>query len=355
MINRRKVVQGLGAGITTLAAPSLVRAQELRKIRMGFGIKSVNPIVINILISEQLGYTREEGLSFMPAAVGTNASAQIAVDKGDVEFAVGKPAFQFPLFAKGQLPPIVNFYEYTYPYKWDVTVKPDSPIKSYAELKGKKIGVSDMGTTDYPVTRAVLQNLGIDPDKDVSWIAVGAGVSAGVALQRGVIDALAYFDTGFGQIDAAGIPMRMLPRPANVPLIGGLFISATANFLKDNRKTAIGFARAVNKASEFLLANPEAGARAFLKLYPETAPRGASEAEAVKSILYAAERRIPLYKPPYPNTKMGFIRESELMLDAKFLGLETRNIKPMFTNDMIDEINNYDRDKIIAQAKAYKI
>ena len=25
---------------------------------MGFGIKSVNPIVINILISEQLGYTR---------------------------------------------------------------------------------------------------------------------------------------------------------------------------------------------------------------------------------------------------------------------------------------------------------
>ena len=39
----------------------------------------------------------------------------------------------------------------------------------------------------------------------MTWIAVGAGVTAGVALQRGVIDALAYFDTGFGQIDAAGI------------------------------------------------------------------------------------------------------------------------------------------------------
>ena len=268
--------------------------------------------------------------------------------------ASARRAFQFPLFAKGQLPPIVNYYEYTYPYKWDVAVKPEAGIQKYEDLKGKKIGVSDMGTTDYPVTRAVLQNLGIDPDKDVSWVAVGAGVSAGVALQRGVIDALAYFDTGFGQIDAAGIAMRMLPRPANVPLIGGLFISATANFLKDNRKIAIGFARAVNKASEFLLANPEAGARAFLKLYPETAPRGASEAEAVKSILFAANRRIPLYRPPYPNTKMGFIRESELLLDAKFLGLDIKDIKPMFTNDMIDEINNYDRDKIIAQAKAYK-
>ena len=240
MVNRRKVVQGLGVGAAALAAPSLVRAQELRKIRMGFGIKSVNPIVINILISEQLGYTREEGLSFTPAALGTNANVQIALDKGDIEFGVGTPSFQFPLFAKGQLPPIVNYYEYTYPYKWDVAVKPDSGAQKYEDLKGKKIGVSDMGTTDYPVTRAVLQNIGIDPDKDVTWIAVGAGVSAGVALQRGVIDALAYFDTGFGQIDAAGIAMRMLPRPANVPLIGGLFISATANFLKDNRKTAIG-------------------------------------------------------------------------------------------------------------------
>jgi len=354
MINRRKVVQGIGAAGAVLAMPHVARAQDLRKIRMAFGIKSVNPIIINILIAEQLGFTKEEGLQFTPAAVGTNANAQIAVDKGDVEFAVGTPAFQFPLFAKGQLPPIVNFYEYTYPYKWDVAVSPDAAIKSYADLKGKKIGVSDMGTTDYPVTRAVLQNIGVDPDKDVTWIAVGAGVSAGVALQRGVIDALAYFDTGFGQIDAAGIPMRMLPRPNNVPLIGGLFISAMANFIKDNRKVCVGFARAVSKASEYLLANPEAGARAFLKLYPETAPRGASEADAVKSILFAANRRIPLYRPPYPNTKMGFIRESELMLDAKFLGLDIKDIKPMFTNDLIDEIDSYDHEKVIAQAKAAK-
>ena len=99
----------------------------------------------------------------------------------------------------------MNYYEYTYPYKWDVAVKPESGIQKYEDLKGKKIGVSDLGTTDYPVTRAVLKNIGIDPDKDVTWTAVGAGVSAGVALQRGVIDALAYFDTGFGQIDAAGI------------------------------------------------------------------------------------------------------------------------------------------------------
>ena len=356
MITRRKFVQGIGAaGLASLATPGLVRAQELRKIRMGFGIKSVNPIIINILIGEGLGYNREEGFSFSAAPLGTNSNVMIALDKGDLEFGVGTPSFQLPLYAKNELPPIVNYYEYTYPYKWDVAVQPGSPVQRYQDLKGRKIGVSDLGTTDYPVTRAVLRNLGIDPDKDVQWLAVGAGVTAGVALQRGVIDALAYFDTGFGQIEAAGIEMRMLPRPKEVPLIGGLFISARADFLKNNRKLAVGFARAVNKSSEFLLANPEAGARVFIKLFPETAPRGASEADAVKSILFAAKRRIPLYRPPYPDTKMGFIRESELMLDAKFLGLDSiKDIKPLMNNEMIDEINNYDREKIIAQAKAYK-
>lgn len=356
MTSRRDVVKGLGAAaLAGVSMPSIARAQDLTKISMGFGIKSINPIIINILIGAGLGYYKEEGLEFTPRALGSNSNAQIAVDKGDVQFAVGTPSFQMPLFAKGQLPKIVNYYEYTYPYKWDVAVLSESSLKNYAELKGKKIGVSDLGTTDYPVTRAVLKNIGIDPDKDVQWIAVGAGVSAGVALQRGVIDALAYFDTGFGQIEAANIPIRILPRPKDVPLIGGLYLSAMESYIKANRKACIGFARGVAKSSEFLLANPKAGANVFLDLYPETAPRGASREDAIKSVLFAAQRRIPLYRPPYPDTKMGFIREDELQRDAEFLGLDIKDVKPLFTNEMIDEINNFDRGKIIEQAKNYKI
>src|SRR5919112_1345590 len=129
MITRRQALAGVGAAtFVTTAVPSILRAQELRKIRMGFGIRSVNPIVINILIGEGLGYNREEGFTFTPAALGSNSNVQIAVDKGDIEFGVGTPSFQLPLYAKKELPPIVNYYEYTYPYKWDVAVKPDSPV-----------------------------------------------------------------------------------------------------------------------------------------------------------------------------------------------------------------------------------
>jgi NitT/TauT family transport system substrate-binding protein len=110
---------------------------------------------------------------------------QVAVERGDVDIGIGVPSFGLPLLAKGEWGSAINFYQYTYPYKWDIVVKPASAIKRYEDLKGKKIGVSDFAGTEYPVTRNVLKSMGIDPDADVKWVAVGNGVPAGVALDRG--------------------------------------------------------------------------------------------------------------------------------------------------------------------------
>ena len=215
--------------------------------------------------------------------------------------------------------------------------------------------MSDLGTTDYPVTRAVLHNLGIDPDKDVQWIAVGAGVSAGVALQRGVIDALAYFDTGFGQIDAAGIAMRMLPRPPDVPLIGGLFISATADFLKDNRKTR-GRLRPRGQQVVRVPARQPGGRRPGL---PQALPgnRAARRERSRRGQVDPVRRQAahPALPPALSEHQDGLHPRVGTAARCQVPRPRTsRTCKPLFTNDMIDEINNYDRDKIIAEAKAYK-
>ena len=154
----------LGAVAATIATaqPRFAHAQTMPKLRFGMGTKSMNATTINMVIGEALGYNKQEGFSIDPVPLGAIASVQIGLDKGDLQFGVGAPSFALPLYAKGELPPIVSFYEYTYPYKWDVAVAPDSPIKSYNDLKGKKIGVSGLGTTDYPVTRAVIANLGME-------------------------------------------------------------------------------------------------------------------------------------------------------------------------------------------------
>jgi NitT/TauT family transport system substrate-binding protein len=354
--SRRSVIQS-GAAIASLAAlgipPSI--AQELRQVKLAIGLKLLNSTFLNVMIGERLGYTKQAGFHLEGIALGALSSVLVALDKGDAQFGIVSPSVALPLFAKGEWPAIQVFYEYAYPYKWDVAVKPDSPLKTYEDLRGKKIGVSNMGTADYPVTQAVLRNIGIDPDKDVTWTAVGEGTTAGVALDRGAIDGLAYFDTGFGIIENAGIKMRYLPRPKNVPMIGGFFLAAERDFIKSNRALCVGFGRAVAMSTEFILANRPAGARAFLDMYPGLAARDLSPAEAVSQMANSIGRRIDLYRPPYPGAKLGSIEESELRAEADFYGLKIPDLKPLYTNELIDEINDFDREKVIAEAKAFKI
>src|SRR3954447_7901204 len=353
--SRRTFLKSGGAGAALImCGGSGLLAADVKKLRFGVGLKALNATVINCVIGEALGYNAQEGFSIDVQALGTNANVQVATDRGSVSIGIGVPSTALPLLAKNEWSGAKLFYQYTYPYKWDIAVPPGSALKSYADLKGKKIGVSDFGATEYPVTKNVLKALGLDPEKDVSWVSVGNGTPAGVALQRGIIDALAYFDTGFGQIEAAGIEITYLPRPTTIPMVGGQFLMAVPAMFEKDRDLLVGFGRSVCKASQFLLANPTAGARAFLKMYPEAAPRGASEDEAVKAILQSISRRIKLYTPPYANTKMGTINEQEFRTEAAMNGLDIKDYAALYTNELIDKINDFDQAKIKAEAAAYK-
>ena len=127
--------------------------------------------------------------------------------------------------------------------------------------------------------------------------------------------------------------MEFLPRPADLPMVGGQFLMAQKTTLTTQRDIVIGVGRSVAKASIFLLANPEAGAKAFLKMYPETAPRGSSSEDAVKSVLQAVGRRIKLYAPPYPNAKIGSINQNEFIAEAAMNNLKIANLQSYFTNE----------------------
>ncbi len=348
-LTRRNIL----AGGAALPLVTIGRARAAtRVLRFGVGLKSMGPIVINTVIGEQLGYNREAGFTLKPLALGTNANVQVALDRGDIDIGIGVPSFQLPLLAKGEWKDDVNFYEYTYPYKWDIAVKPGSPIHSYKDLRGKRIGVSSFGGTEYPVTRAVLETLGIDPDKDVKWIAVGGGVPAGVALERDQIDALAYYDTGFGTIEAAGIKLAYVPRPANLPMVGGQFLMASRKMLASDRDLLVGFGQSVSKASRYILASNLAGARAFLAMYPETAPRGATKEQAEAAIVHAIARRTKLYPAPYAGAAMGSINPAEFVAEAKLDKVTVKDVSSLFTNELIPAIDKYDVKAVETAAHA---
>jgi NitT/TauT family transport system substrate-binding protein len=350
-MTRRGLMLGATAGL--LAAPALVHAKDLETLRFGVSTSPMTPGSITQVIGEVLGFNQQEGFTLVSTTYSNNPNVMAAFEKGEVDIMNGTPAFQLPLYARNEIGPFRYFFQYGYPYKWDIAVQPDSPLKSYEDLKGKTLGVSAFGQSEYPVTKAVLRRLGLDPDKDLTIVAVGQGSLAGDALRRGRVDALAYYDYGFGQIEAIGIKMRMLPRPANLPMFGGNFLTTKPDFLSKNRALAVGYARSNAKAALFVLANPAAGAKAFLKMYPDSAPRGMSAEEAVNTILPPIKRRMVHFTPPYPNTKLGEIHPQEFVEEAKIMGVDRSDFASIYTNDLIEEINNFDAAAITAMAKSY--
>jgi NitT/TauT family transport system substrate-binding protein len=78
-------------------------------------------------------------------------------------------------------------------------------ITTTDQLKGKKIGVSNIGSSSDIATRVMLSRVGLDPDNDVTIIAVGSLSNRMAALLNGAIDGgvaqppdqLALEDKGF--------------------------------------------------------------------------------------------------------------------------------------------------------------
>jgi len=344
------------AVLTAQETSGAASSRELKRIRWAVAVKVMSPIVINTVVGDYLGYFAEEGLTLETLTLGSNPAVIAALDKGDTDIGVGVPSFQLPIAAKGDRMPAVNFYEYTYPFKWDWVVKPDSPITDIAQLRGKKVGVSSFGITDYPMGQLVLKMVGIAP-QDVQWIAVGEGAPAGVALERGQIDALFHYDTGFGLMEMAGFKFRYLPRPKGLPMVGGLYLSTTREFLNKNRAMAVGMGRATAKATVFCLENAEACAYAFVQMFPEAAPKGQPLPQQVKAIMGVFAKRSKLWAPYGPVKKWGYILETEWWDEVKFADLmgKVTGVRQFFTNELIDEINNFDQDVIRKQARAYKL
>ena len=75
----------------------------------------------------------------------------------------------------------------------------------------------------------------------------------------------------------------------------------------------------------------------------------------MKAVVQAIARRIKLYNPPYANTKMGQINETEFRVEAELSGFKVSDLSNFYTNDLIEEINRFDPGQIVADAKAYKI
>ncbi|MDR2739115.1 MAG: ABC transporter substrate-binding protein [Treponema sp.] len=146
-----------------------------------------------------------------------------------------------------------------------VLVKPESDIRTVADLKGKKIGTDGMATSSTVIPQRYLGELGIrasGDDSEVEWV-IYPSTELPLALEQGWVDAIGLGDPRAQIIENAG-QARVIINSATDDYLKNEFCCVTplrTEFVEKHPAVAAAFIRAIQKGAKFVQDNPDETAR----------------------------------------------------------------------------------------------
>jgi NitT/TauT family transport system substrate-binding protein len=265
--------------LAALAALGLVAAQagaqtlEKTKLTIGVGGK---PLLyyLPLTIAETRGFFKEAGLQVETNDFGGGSRALQALLGGSVDVVTGAYEHTIRMQTKGQdvravlelgrFPGIV------------LAVKKDkaAQIRTPADLKGMKIGVTAPGSSTNFFVNFLMAKAGVNP-KDAAFIGVGTGLSAVAAIKRGEIDAIANLDPVISKLETDGDVVIMADTRTEAgtrAIFGGSNPAAVVylknDFIEKNPNTTQAIVTAFHQALTWIAAaSPEDIAKAVPETY----------------------------------------------------------------------------------------
>jgi sulfonate transport system substrate-binding protein len=138
-----------------------------------------------IYAAVEAGFFKQKGVSLEIVTMRGGPAAANALVSGDVDLVTGALEQALKMKAKGQDVKVIASIQHKSPF--GIVVPLDSPVKTLADLKGKTIGVTAVGSSSDVQLRSYIRQQGMDPEKDFQI--TGLGPSILPAFERGQIDA----------------------------------------------------------------------------------------------------------------------------------------------------------------------
>ena len=169
------IVVGSGGGAAPAAVPVTAEAIRVAIPGQSFGF-------LPLSVALHRGLFKEEGLDPVEVTAVVGDLQPVALQAGEVDYAgaggtIGRAAVQ-------GLPVKVILFLYERP-TWSLVAQPD--ITSAAQLRGKRIGVTRIGTSNDIGAKMAAAHLGLNPESDVSTVSIG--VQALQGLVGGAVEA----------------------------------------------------------------------------------------------------------------------------------------------------------------------
>jgi NitT/TauT family transport system substrate-binding protein len=298
-LSRRAMLRMLGA-VSLAASPARLFAQtrkDLQKVRIAVaGTPTVNANYYWLTLPIALGYWEDEGYDVEVFAVPGSLQAVQQLATGGIEFAAINANVLIQANTMNNIP--VRPISVDTVVDWGVAVKADGPLKAVTDLKGKSVGIVSLASGGIALLKAFLAKNGLELERDVHIIAVGAGAPALDALQSGRVEALMFWGSELVSFEGAGAKLRIFRDPvwASYP---DYSVCALQSLIDRDPKMAEAIARGIAKATEFTMTSVECALDVHWKRFPDTRPTGVDEATARKRDLASMQANIDANKLAY--------------------------------------------------------
>ncbi len=311
------------------------------------------------MMAFKMGYFKEAGLN--PTITPFEGAATLLPQLAQRHVAFGwmNPDVLMVARQPGRDPvPIKAYYNGIPLSPYEIVVLKDSAIKTLSDLKGKNIGVGAMSWGNLASTKAQLRGYGMEFERDYQFVPVGGGATAFRALSTGQIDALNLFDTLHNQLELTGVEIRRLPQDQKfLDLFSSSWVTHN-DTLRDNPDLVTRFTRAAVKGVIACNANPEACVKNFWEMYPNTKPATGSEEEKMKTALVILNTRLATMIPHGNLQEMGRFKDGSwadyvsVLHEGGQLKSADIPVDELYTNELVDKINDFDADAVVKAAKA---
>ncbi len=341
------------------AAPLLADNGPLRKITYAVATADLNVGYPYATLPRALGYYQQEGLDVEVVPGQSSAAVAQLLLSGRADVGLAQPDPIVIQRVKLKIP-LISFYAVCRRGTNRIVVNPDSPIQSVRDLKGKRVGVNDLGSGGATYLRACLKQAGMSLN-DVQLLSVGYGTPSFVALKNKSVDAEVTFTGGIARQRIAGYAVRILPVPPDEMDQYSYNLFATQSFLAKNPDVLAKLGRPTAKATVFLMTNPEAAVRAFWKQYPDRAPKDRNDPKALATDLAIIKAQmvdmgadqLPVDFQWGSQQAAIFEKIENYLVNA---GQISAPIAPtdLFTNAFAAQYNQFDHSLIVNQARNWK-
>lgn len=228
--------------------------------------------LLPVQLAQTLGYYQQEGLAVTLTEVRSLIKTLEALQDGSVEVALGTTA-PIQMAAEGR-----SIQGFLVIYSRISTILAVSPaagdaVHRIADLKGRRLGVSNLGSGSQLFLNYLLAVNGLQPG-DVNTIAIGVSASSLSAIEQGQVDAAVVVGGAINVLLRAhpGLHIladtrtaegsRALFGPASFP---GSLLIAQQSWLEGNPDTARRFVRAVLKGMRWMGSHSPEEVRANLR------------------------------------------------------------------------------------------